>query len=722
MRALHRLRLRIGALAALAWLALAAAGPAQERPAETPEAPPPAVLIADRVSLSAARELIAEGNVTAYQGQTRLTARRISYDSATGLLDIEGPIRLTDGTDVTVLADAAALDRDLRNGLLAGARMVLDQQLQMAALQMSRTDGRYTQLYKTVVTSCRVCADGRAPLWQIRARRVIHDQQEKQLYFDDAQFRIGQVPVFWLPRLRLPDPTLKRATGFLIPSVRSTSRLGTGIKVPYFFRLGDHADLTLSPYLSSRTSTLDFRYRQAFRRGGIELTGAYTRDDLLADQPRGYLFGTGGFQLRNGFRLSFDIEWASDNAYLLDYGYEDQDRLATEVALTRVSRDKFTRAALIHYDSLRDGEIESRLPTVVGDVIRERRYFPRLIGGELRLGMAAHAHYRSSDLDGVGRDVLRATGEMAWLRSWTTAAGLRADWQVGVGIDIFEIGQDSAFADEVARLAPMTALTLRAPLTRVTRSGATEYLEPLLQIGWSDVTGDPVPTDESGRVEFDQGNLLSLSRFPADDAREHGPALAYGVNWSRYSPGGWHHALTVGQVLRRDPVAGFSISSGLSGSSSDILLAGQIQSDFGLDFSARSLFNDALDVSKAELRGTWSGDSASIGGTFVWLGADPAEGRASTVSELFLDGSYDLNRFWTASASWRYDVADTRPAAAGIGLAYRNECVEVDLSLNRRYTSSTSVEPSTDFGFTIALRGFGATNGTERYVRSCSSS
>jgi len=58
-------------------------------------------------------------------------------------------------------------------------------------------------------------------------------------------------------------------------------------------------------------------------------------------------------------------------------------------------------------------------------------------------------------------------------------------------------------------------------------------------------------------------------------------------------------------------------------------------------------------------------------------------------------------------------------ATAGVGLTYNNECVSIDLLVRRRYTSSTSVEPSTNIGFNVGMRGFSASNGKERYVRSC---
>ncbi len=679
-----------------------------------------AVLMADSVFITPDRVLVAEGNVEALQGDTRLTASRITFDRASGRLNVEGPIRIDEGGDITILASAAELDRDLQNGLLSGARMVMERQLQLAAVQMNRVDGRFTQLYKTAVTSCHVCGDGRPPLWQIRARKVIHDEQEQQIYFEDAQFRVRGTTIITLPRFRLPDPTLKRARGFLVPSIRSTSKLGTGLRVPYFIPLGDHRDLTLTPYLSPSTRTLGFRYRQLFLRGAIRFEGAYTRDDLTDDSMRGYLFGTGHFDLDDGYRLAFDIKTASDNAYLVDYGLPDYDRLKSEISLSRYSRDSAFRAEMIYYDSLRDLEFDSTLPTVVPSVRYERRWFPDRIGGELRLGLDVQGHHRSSSLNILGRDITRTTADLSWRRDWTFAQGLRADWRVGLATDLFQIYQDDRFDHNLTRVTPSTALALRYPMTKTTAAGVTHALEPVVQIGWTSVHGKAPPNDESAFVEFDQGNLLSLSRFPAPDRREDGLTLVYGLNWSRFAPSGWQASASIGQVFRREANPDFTRTSGLSGTSSDVLLAGQLQLDRGVALTARALLDGSFNFSKAELRGNWNAGPADIAGTYLWQDEDPAEGRIDALSEIWFDGRYEIDPNWSARANVRYDISDASTTRAGLGLGWQNECVTVDLSVNRRYTSSTSVEPSTDFGFTIALRGFAVEGGTEKYRRSCS--
>lgn len=694
-----------------------------------PSAPPnDVILVADRVFLQGNSMLVATGRVEALYGDVRIKAAKITYDRTNERLKIEGPITITQGENVVVLADAGEMDPQFHNGLLTGARMVLDQQLQLAAHQINRVNGRYSQLYKAAVTSCRVCDNGKPPLWQIRARKVIHDQQERQLYFDGAQFRVLDVPVFYLPRLRLPDPTLKRATGFLIPSFRRSSTLGTGVKIPYFIRMGDHRDVTVTPYWSQNSSTLELRYRQAFRTGKIEFNGAASKDSLVSGTTRAYIFGSGEFDLNRDFKLTFDIEATNDDAYLVDYDYSDKDRLDSEIAVTRTRRDEYIRGALVHYHSLRVTEDNATLPTIIGDIEYERRFFPKRFGGELQMSFGAHSHYRysTSDTDGIdadsivdGRDVTRLEADVTWRRNWTLSGGLRAGISAGVAIDQINTTQDSTSVSSLTQITPTVGVTLRWPLRKSTARGVTHILEPMVMLGWSGGTTSNIANDESTRVEFDEGNLLSLSRYPAADRRERGAALAYGVSWTRFAPTGWQSSLTFGQVVRETADANFTQTSGLSGRFSDLLVAGQLKSADGLSLTARALFDTGFVLSKAEARAGWQTSKFAIGASYVWLGTDLAEDRTDTVSEWSVDGLYRINNNWSGSANVRYDVASNTAAEAGIGLQYRNECVRVDLSLSRRFTSSLILTPSTDFSFTIGLEGFSAKSGGKTYQRTC---
>ena len=677
-----------------------------------------AALVADALRIEQDRRLVAEGSVEVLYEGTRVQAPRLIYDGKTDRLLIEGPIRLDDGEGAILLADQAALDADLENGILESARLVLDRQLQLAADRIARVGGRYLQLDNTVASACAICAANPTPTWEIRARKVIHDRLEQQLYFEDASFRLFGFPVAYFPRLRLPDPTNERATGLLIPRLRSTSQLGIGIKQPVFITLGDHADLTLTPYLSPETRTLEAVYRQAFRFGALQLRAA-TSDDTLRPDDRYFLFGEGRFDLPRDLTLEFDIEKVSDPAYLIDYGYSDQDRLATELRLYRVDRDQLLTGSLSYLETLREAElpIEDQLPSVFGEVEYERRLALR--GGELRFGLDAATLTRDSEAPGAGRDVnwLRVSAE--YVRTGILPAGLVGDARIGIAAAGYETRGDPRFDVMTGRVTPSVSAELRWPLQRFGDAGVSHLIEPVAQLAWSATSGNDVPNENSVLVEFDEGNLFSLSRFPGRNAVETGARANLGVSYTAVAPSGLGLGVVVGRVLRTDDDTGFTDGSGLAGRRSDWLAATRLNFGESLQLTTRAIFDDDFGAHKNETRLEYSGDRLSVETGYVWLDAAPAENRPRDTHELAFDGTWRLARHWIASAEARYDFNQDRAAQAGLGLEYRTECISVDMGILRRFTGSGTVEPSTDFGFSVSLAGFGSGRYDSTYRKTC---
>ena len=542
-------------LSALLWLSAAQAQTA------------PASLIADAISVDASQRLTASGNVEVLYQDYVLKATRIIYDPTTDLLTIEGPLSIVTGDGTFLLASSAEVSPDLANGLLRTARLILDRQLQLAASNLHRIDGRYTVLDQTVATSCTVCGT-EVPLWQIRAARVIHDQQERQLYFTDARFEVAGVPLMYLPRLRLPDPTLERATGFLVPDIRVSEQLGVGLQVPYFVTLGPHADLTFGPYISSRTRTLDVRFRRAFAHGEIELNGAVS-DDALRSGVRAYLFAEGQFDLPRDFVLDFDLKSVSDSAYLLDYGISSSDRLASPVSISRTRHDERIVARATVFESLREGEDARLQPRTLLEAATIRRFSPGFAGGIATLQADFLAFDRPSEQDVLGRDLERASFSADWQRNWLSQWGLVFETQLAARGDLYSIQNDSTSPETTFRTAQFAAAELRWPLLRRTQSGATQVLEPVLQLVWSGADNDNIPNEDSLITEFDEGNLFSLSRFPGVDAIEQGLRANIGVNWSHHSPGGWQWHTTAGRILRANKTGQFDDATGLNGAASN---------------------------------------------------------------------------------------------------------------------------------------------------------
>jgi LPS-assembly protein len=666
-----------------------------------------ATLIADSVTVQSGSVLVADGNVEVYFRGQRLTATAIRYDRTADRLIITGPIRIDDGMGSVFTAQQADLSADMTEGLLTSARLVLNRQLQMTAAALLRSDGgNLTALRNVVASSCTICKGNPTPLWEIRAREVVHDAAAHRILFRNASLRFYGVPVMYLPVLRLPDPTQKRATGFLVPKLRSTSALGTGIKLPYFIAIGESRDLLFTPYLTTRgDNTVELRYRQAFANGDLIVEGAVTRDHLSPD-PRGYFQAKGNFDLGRDYKLAFTAVNVSDPAYLLDYGITNEDRLFNQLGLTRVKRNLSFSAELIGFRSIREGDSNSTLPSTVTDIGYERRFSPRFLGGVATVRLDTHG-----DRVTEGRDVGRVSLSFDWRRNWTTSGGIAVSALSTGAVDSYSISQDPEFDGTPRRFSGAVGVELRWPLVKASGAGVTQLIEPVVQAVLSSSPSTDIPNGDSTLTEFDEGNLFVLDRFPGADAVEGGARLNLGVNYQRTVPDGWSLGATVGRVVRLEDLDQFSNASGLGGKQSDWLAVWSLSRPDGFSLTNRLVLDDTLSLTKAELRFDMKTAALDLSGGYEYLlkddGLTPGEDRADTASEIVLNAGRKLTRYWRANLSTRYDLRENRLANAGLELDFRNDCIDLTLSLSRRYTTSSNVAPSTDFGLSVELLGFG---------------
>lgn len=678
-----------------------------------------ATLVADSVRIENDRLLVAEGDVqVAYDGQV-LNAPRLTYDRQTERIDIDGPITFTEGPGTIILANEAELDRDLRNGILRSARLVLNRQLQLAATQVARVGDRYTQLSNTVTSSCEICAAGGTPTWEIRARKVIHDRQERLIYFDRATFRIFGLPVAYFPRLTLPDPERRRKAGFLIPRLAFNSRLSFGVKQPYFQPLGEHADLTLTGYVSSMTRTLEARYRQTFATGAINVNAALSRDELQPDTDRWYVLARGAFQVPRDFRLEFDIQAASDDSYIFDYDYDFQNTLTSEVRLIRADRDTLLRGRVTQYETLRSAEkrIEDELPSLVTDVVGERR-IP--VGpGEIRLGFDASMLGRSSDEPGAGRDVVTVGGRAEYLDRRVLGPGLVWNNRARVSGQFYRTEQDPAFATETARIAAAVSTQVSWPLSRTGPGGAHHLIEPVGALTWAEQSAAEVPNEDSVIVEFDEGNLFDLSRFPGNDTIETGLRADLALRYTGRFADGKALGLTLGRVLRAEASDEFAPGTGLAGRRSDWLAAGQVDLGGAFGVTSRLLLDDDLGARRSETRATFRAGPLGVTGSYNWLTAEPLENRPDDIEEVELSTRLRVGRHWRVGLNGRYDLTGSDAAEANLALDYATECLRVALQLERIFTDTERIRPSTTFNFGVELVGFGAEATNETYRRTC---
>ena len=202
-----------------------------------------------------------------------------------------------------------------------------------SAPRAERAEGETTTFERGTYTACEPCKDNpeRPPLWQVKAARIIHDNSERTIYYEDATLEFAGVPIAYLPYFWSPDPTVKRKTGFLAPRYVLSNTLGTGVATPFFWALAPNYDLTLTPTFLSRQGFLgEAEWRHRLENGQYSIRGAgIFQQDKNAFLPspfgarerdfRGSLETTGLFFLNERWKWGWDISLVTDKWFLQNY-------------------------------------------------------------------------------------------------------------------------------------------------------------------------------------------------------------------------------------------------------------------------------------------------------------------------------------------------------------------------------------------------------------------
>jgi len=172
---------------------------------------------------------------------------------------------------------------------------------------------------KGVFTTCKKNDD--CPPWQISAKKITHDKKKKTIFYKDAWLRLYDTPVFYFPKFFHPDPTVKRRSGFLVPSFTNSSNLGTSFNLPYYFAIADNKDLTLSPVISDKNQLMQVEYRGINKDSSINLDTSLLNQ--IDDSSKTHFFAKviKKVKLKNfeNSKINLEIQQTSDDTFLKTY-------------------------------------------------------------------------------------------------------------------------------------------------------------------------------------------------------------------------------------------------------------------------------------------------------------------------------------------------------------------------------------------------------------------
>ncbi|HEY2538659.1 MAG TPA: LPS-assembly protein LptD, partial [Stellaceae bacterium] len=280
----------------------------------------PIVLRADEIEHNNDLGLtIARGNVELSQNGDVLLADTVTYSARTDTVTASGHVSLSQPTGEILFAEYLELRNALGDGFGESVRMLLADRSRLAANTARITNKNRIEMRRAVYSPCDLCKDDPTapPAWQFQARQIDDDREFKTIEMHDMTMQVDGWPIFYFPYLSMPDPSVRRASGFLTPSFGGSSSVGANFTLPYYLVLGPDKDLTLSPRITSKAGPVfETEYRQEFGNGTIDALGSINYSNpndagLSGGELRGNINSTARFDLTPDWRTGLELQRVS---------------------------------------------------------------------------------------------------------------------------------------------------------------------------------------------------------------------------------------------------------------------------------------------------------------------------------------------------------------------------------------------------------------------------
>lgn len=704
------------------------------RSAELPSAGRPILLSADQITYDEELQVVvASGNVEISQDDRVLLADNVTYNQRTGTVSASGHVSLLEPDGHVAFADYVELTDDLREGVITNIRLLLSDRSKMAAVSARRSGGNLTELNRAVYSPCELCKEDptRAPLWQLKAVRVVHDQEAHRIEYQDAWLEIYGVPVMYTPYFSHPDPSVKRQSGFLAPTFGASNDLGFTARIPYFWAISPDKDLTIEPMITTeQRAVMIAQYRQRVRDGLIELGGSGTVADRQQfsdgksvereNEFRGHIDSRARFDINDYWRWGIDANRATDKTYLRFYDFGNDRTLTSRLFAEGFHARNYAMARALAFQGLRSSDDNDETPFVAPQFAYNFVGEPGRYGGYYTFDADLTALNRIE-----GRDSERFSLHTAWNLPYVSPAGdvylltasLRGDayWVNRVAQDTDDVNPRGNTEDGFAgRIFPQLSFNWRYPFARHL-DGVHEVVEPTFGLVASppDLNPGKIPNEDSLDVEFDETNLFGASRFPGLDRADSGVRADYGLKYSVLGDGGGSTSVFLGQSYRFTSDSEFDKGTGLDDQLSDIVGRLQISPNKYLDLLYRVRF-DANDgaLRRNELNLQAGPRLLRLDVTYAYLDEESGPtfefGKRHEIRGAIRSQITDT---WDVTVAARNDIEENRWLSYGLGLRYRDECLELMTSVERKTFRDEEVDPDTTFLLSVTFKNLGQLGG-----------
>lgn len=214
------------------------------------------------------------GDVVLRQGSMQVEADEANLHQAENRGELLGNVKLRD-KGALVVGDRAELQLDNGEAKVENAEYVLHQShTRGSALYAKRQEDAIIRLKDGTYTRCEPGDNA----WHLKGNNIKLNPATGFGTATNVTLRVKDIPVFYTPYIYFPIDD-RRQSGFLPPTIGSSSDTGFLLVTPYYFNLAPNYDATLYPrYMSKRGLLMEGEFRYLTHSSEGQLGGAYLND------------------------------------------------------------------------------------------------------------------------------------------------------------------------------------------------------------------------------------------------------------------------------------------------------------------------------------------------------------------------------------------------------------------------------------------------------------
>ncbi|HEY3919848.1 MAG TPA: LPS assembly protein LptD [Stellaceae bacterium] len=709
----------------------AAAAPGQPQAGSANPQQPPMLVTADELQYDQDLGLVvAKGHVELSQDDQILLADTVTYNQRTDTVTASGNVSMTQPTGDVVFADYMELHDNFHDGFIRDARMLLFDGSRLVGNTARRVAGTRTEVRRAVFSPCQLCAADptRPPVWQIKAEQAVDDKELQIVEYHDATMEIEGIPVFYSPYFSHPDPSVKRASGFLPPVIGNDASNGFRLGLPYYFVLGPDKDATIRPIFMTEGGTiLDGQYRQRFGNGTLttdtSLNYGSTAFDPQAPDPnaaihtlRGHIAADGVWDLTPSWRAGFDGTATTDQTYLQRFHFPYTTNFLTDHVYAEnfgsLGPASYGNISAYGYQNLNPTTSIANEPIVLPVADYDFATPPDALGGTWQ--------FNGNMLNLSKRDSLamrRLSVGADWRLPFNGPIGDRYQFSATLRGDGYNTDFSPAYglstipkSTTEGRVFPQMALQWRYPW--VASLGPIDALiEPIAAAFVAPLGGNPstIPNEDAQSFEFDDSDLFVGNRFPGYDRIDGGQRVDYGLHGGVFNTAAGSTSFLIGESYRLQGESQFPVGSGLDHKRSDVV--GRVSVTPGGQFSV--FYRARLDSQDLAMRRQEVGAAdgvANLSGSVSYIATSAIPGIPSVTpaNQISVGVNFNLTDTWSAGVTQTQNLnSGLTSVASNLRLTYRDDCVAVTATIARTAISIADIKPGTSFVLTFVFRDLG---------------